>query len=66
MITNAEWISTPIDIGEICPIFSKKIKAEKTVTKAEISISATGVYEARINEKRSSCIGCTVIRKTLK
>lgn len=52
MITNAEWISSPIDIGEVCPIFSKDIKVSKSIKKAELSISATGVYEARMNDKR--------------
>lgn len=52
MITNAEWISSPIDIGEVCPIFSKDIKVSKPIQKAELSISATGVYEARMNDKR--------------
>lgn len=52
MITNAEWISSPIDIGEVCPIFSKDIKVSKPIQKAELSISATGVYEAEINGAR--------------
>lgn len=52
MITDAEWISSPIDIGEVCPIFSKDIKVSKPMQKAELSISATGVYEARMNDKR--------------
>ena len=45
MITNAEWISSPIDIGEVCPIFSKDIKVSKPIQKAELSISATGVMK---------------------
>ncbi|MDO5398115.1 MAG: family 78 glycoside hydrolase catalytic domain [bacterium] len=52
MITNAEWISSPIDIGEVCPTFSKDIKVSKSVKKSELRISATGVYDARINDKR--------------
>ena len=50
MIQDANWISTSADIGEICPIFSKEIKINKTVKKSVISISATGVYEARLND----------------
>ncbi len=52
MITDAEWISSPSDTGEVCPVFSKTIKTEKIIIKAELSISATGVYEARINDDR--------------
>lgn len=52
MITNAQWISPPADIGEVCPIFSKNIEVSKSIKKAELSVSATGVYEAEINGKR--------------
>lgn len=52
MITDAKWISSPVDIGEVCPIFSKNVNLEKPVKTAMLSISATGVYEARINDER--------------
>lgn len=52
MITNSNWISSPVDIGEVCPIFSKDIKINRSIKKAELSVSAIGVYEARINDKR--------------
>ncbi|MGN0162428.1 MAG: family 78 glycoside hydrolase catalytic domain [Candidatus Ornithomonoglobus sp.] len=52
MITDAKWISSPADIGEVCPIFSKNVNLEKPVKNAVLSISATGVYEARINDER--------------
>lgn len=52
MIKNAQWISSPIDIGDVCPIFSKDIEVSKSIKKAELSVSATGVYEAKINGKR--------------
>ena len=52
MITNSNWISSPVDIGEVCPIFSKDIKVSKQIKKAELTMSATGVYEAIINDKR--------------
>ena len=70
MIQDANWISTSADIGEICPIFSKKIKINKTVKKAVISISATGVYEARLNDKRIGDFilapGCTSYKSRLQ
>lgn len=31
MITDAEWISSPIDIGEVCPIFT----TEKLMTRQQ-------------------------------
>ena len=52
MITNSNWICPPVDMGEVCPIFSKDIKVSKPIKKAELSVSATGVYEAQINNKR--------------
>lgn len=52
MITNANWISTDVDIGEVCPIFSKNITTKKEIKRAELSISAIGVYEAEINGVR--------------
>jgi len=70
MITNANWISAPVDTGAVCPIFSKRIKTEKTVKKAEISISATGVYEAEINGRRIGDFilapGCTSYKSRLQ
>ena len=70
MIQDANWISTSADIGEICPIFSKEIKINKTVKKAVISISATGVYEARLNDKRIGDFilapGCTSYKSRLQ
>lgn len=52
MINNAEWISSPVYIGEVCPIFLKSFKNSKSIKKAELIISATGVYVAEINGKR--------------
>ena len=52
MITNAEWICPPVDTGEVCPVFSKDIRVSQSIKKAELSISATGVYEVRINDRR--------------
>ena len=52
MITEANWISAQEDIGDICTVFSKNIKITKQIKTAQISISATGVYEAEINGAR--------------
>lgn len=50
MIGN--WIKSPIDMGYACPTFRKQIKISKEVQSATAIISARGVYEATLNEKR--------------
>lgn len=52
MIKNSNWICSPANMGEVCPIFSKDIKIKKAIKKAQLRVSATGVYEAEINGKR--------------
>jgi len=53
-ISNANWIIASEPIGDICPIFSRSWKREKAIKKAEMNISALGVYEAKINNQRVS------------
>lgn len=52
MIYDASWIGTAEDFGEICPKFRKVFDVSKKLTKAELVITAVGVYEASINNKR--------------
>lgn len=52
MITDANWIGLPKEFEAQCPIFKKLFKTEKSVLKAELSITAIGVYEAVLNGKR--------------
>ncbi len=70
MITDAKWICVPTDVGEVCPVFSKEIEIEKPVKKATLYVSATGVYEARINDVRVGefmlAPGCTSYRTRLQ
>lgn len=51
-IKNADFIVSKKDMGKICPVFSKAFKLSKQVKKVTAEISAMGVYEAFINEKR--------------
>lgn len=51
-IKNAEFIRQAEDIGTVCPVFHKVFWTEKKVTKALLSVSALGFYEAYINGKR--------------
>lgn len=70
MITDANWICSPIETGEVCPVFSKDINICQPVRKAELSVSAIGVYEARINGKRVGNFilapGCTSYKARLQ
>lgn len=52
MIKQANWITSPKEMGDICPVFRKNFKLQKTVLNAKIYISALGVYEAKLNGKR--------------
>lgn len=48
----AKWIRPQKEMGEICPIFEKEFSIEKTVKNAKLAMTALGVYEAYLNEKR--------------
>lgn len=49
---NANWICPPTDLGDVCPIFRRDFACDAPLKKAELYISARGVYEAEINCKR--------------
>ena len=53
MIADSSWISPPEDTGERCPYFTKSFEITKSVKKAELSVTATGVYIASINGVRT-------------
>ena len=48
-IKTSSWITVSQDTGDICPVFRKQFAAEKTIEKAELQITALGVYQAEIN-----------------
>ena len=50
-IKTSSWI-TARDTGDGCPVFRRQFAAEKTIDKAELQITALGVYEAEINGQR--------------
>lgn len=70
MIKSANWICSPIDTGDVCPVFSKDISIGKSVRSAVLSITATGVYEALINGSRVGNFilapGCTAYKARLQ
>ena len=49
---NAQWIHTSKDTGDVCPVFRKEITLEGKVKKAELYITALGVYEARLTREK--------------
>lgn len=53
-MVKGKWICSSYTAQDICPIFRKKIKFQKKIVKAELYISALGVYEAFINDERVS------------
>lgn len=50
MIKDAKWIVCEKDIGEVCPLFSKKFQITKPVKKATLYVSAIGLYNAFLND----------------
>ena len=51
-LINSQWITTARDLGDVCPVFLKAFRAGKAVSSAELSITALGVYEAKLNGRR--------------
>lgn len=67
---QAEWIQPSKDMGSVCPVFKKEWMSDKKVEKAELILTALGVYEAELNGKRVSeyvlAPGWTVYDKRLQ
>lgn len=49
---KANWITVSADMGDACPVFRKMWSSEKKAVKAELYLTALGVYEAMLNGKR--------------
>lgn len=49
---KAQWITADGNMGDICPVFEKNFHLEKRPVRAILSITARGVYEARLNGQR--------------
>ncbi len=52
MIERAKWISAPQDSGSAVVVFCRDFLTEKVIAKAEISVSAMGIYALFLNGKR--------------
>ncbi len=70
MLENASWLSFTEDFGSVCPTFFRRVEAEKPIRSAVLSVTAIGVYEARINGQRVGDFilapGCTSYRTRLQ
>ena len=53
-VRKAEYITTSRPAGDICPVFRKMFSVSKQIQKAELQMTALGVYEAVLNGKRVS------------
>lgn len=51
---QAKWIQASVNTGDVCPVFRKTWSSEKRVVKAELYLTALGIYEANLNGKRVS------------
>ena len=51
-IKKAQWITPNRSLVDVCPVFRRSFCTEKPVKKAELEITALGVYEAELNGKR--------------
>lgn len=49
MMQPAKWITTHRALGDVCPLFQKAFVCRGKVAEAKLSITALGVYEAKIN-----------------
>ena len=49
---NANWIQPSYKISKVCPLFRKDFNISKKVSSAVLSVTARGVYEAVLNQKR--------------
>lgn len=54
MEIQGKWIQTAENLGDVCPVFRKCWTEKKEVKEAVLYLTAYGVYEARLNEKRIS------------
>lgn len=51
---QAKWIKPKVDMGEIVPLFRTEFRLDMEIAGAFLSVTALGVYEARLNGRRVS------------
>lgn len=67
---HAKWIRPATDMGDVVPVFRKSWQGSTEIEKAELLVTALGVYEAYLNGQRISdyvlAPGWTVYEKRLQ
>ena len=53
-LRTSSWITVSKDTGDIAPVFRRVFESGKTVERAELEITALGIYEAELNGQRVS------------
>ena len=51
-IKNSAWVTVLQNTGDVCPVFRKQFATQKAIAKAELQITALGVYLPEINGQR--------------
>ena len=51
-IKKAQWITSAHGMSDLCPVFRRVFSTKKPVERAELQVTALGVYEAELNGKR--------------
>lgn len=54
MIKQADWITSAENMKEVCPVFRKRWRRKAPVREASLTLTALGVYDARLNGCRVS------------
>lgn len=67
---QSKWIRPKTDMGDVCPAFRRLWHSDKKIAKAELLLTALGVYEAYLNGKKISdyvlAPGWTAYKKRLQ
>ena len=51
-IKNSAWVTVLQNTGDVCPVFRKQFATQKAIAKAELQITALGVYLPELNGQR--------------
>lgn len=51
-IPFGNWIISSTDFGDVCPVFKKDFETNKKIKKADLCVTALGLYEVYINGSR--------------
>ena len=49
MLKDSQWITVGVDMGDVCPVFRGFFSSSKEIVRAELSLTALGIYQAKLN-----------------